>query len=200
VFTAVGAWLIFRERMTPVRIAGIVLSLAGAAVIVSRGDPDALWDGGIGRGELLLIGSVLSWVAYTLIGRTGPKGMSPLATTTWAALVGTVLLCVCAVFESPWTRFGGVTLAGWMAIVYLGIFGTVMAFLWYLEGVRAIGGPRTAVFINLVPVFGVTLAAMLLDEAILPSMIVGGLMVIGGVMLTNRPASPAPARAATRRA
>jgi drug/metabolite transporter (DMT)-like permease len=186
--TALGAWLFFRERMTPARIAGIALSLAGAAVVITHGELAALAHGALGRGELLLIGSVFSWVAYTLIGRTGPKGLSPLATTTWAALVGTVLLCAVAAFESPWADLARAPWAYWAAIAYLAFLGTVAAFLWYLEGVRAIGGPRTAVFINLVPVFGVAFAAVLLGEAVLPSMVLGGAMVIAGVMLTNRPA------------
>ena len=51
---------------------------------------------------------------------------------------------------------------------------------------RRIGPSRTAIFINLVPVFGVTLAAAVLGEPILASMAVGGAMVIAGVALTNR--------------
>jgi drug/metabolite transporter (DMT)-like permease len=192
--TAIGAWLVFRERMTPLRWFGIAISLAGAAVIVSRGDARTLAAGALGRGELMLILSVIGWVAYTLIGRVGPKGLSPLATTTWAALIGTVMLLAVAVFERPWARIADLSWQGWVSVIYLGIFGTVIAFLWYLEGVRTIGGPRTAVFINLVPVFGVTFAALILGEPVLASMVTGGLMVIAGVALTNRPAAPALVR------
>jgi drug/metabolite transporter (DMT)-like permease len=67
----------------------------------------------------------------------------------------------------------------------------VIAFLWYLEGVRAIGGPRTSVFLNLVPVFGLVFGALLLGEPLLKSLLVGGAMVIAGVMLTNRPVATA---------
>ena len=70
--------------------------------------------------------------------------------------------------------------------MYLGAFGTVIGFVWYYEGVKAIGPARTAVFNNLVPVFGITLGAVLLGEPVLLSMIVGGLLVIAGVSLTNR--------------
>jgi len=196
--TTLGAWLVFRERLTVLRAVGVALSLVGAIVVITHGEFNELLHGAIGRGELLMIGSVLSWVTYTLIGRTGPKGLSPLATTTWAALIGTVMLCAVAVFERPWNVLPAMPGKYWISLLYLALLGTVAAFIWYLEGVRAIGGPRTAVFINLVPVFGVALAGALLGEAILPSMVVGGLMVIGGVLLTNRPA-PAPLAPATPR-
>lgn len=195
--TALGAWLFFRERMTPLRVAGVALSLAGAVVVITHGELDALANGAIGQGELLLVGSVLSWVAYTLVGRTGPQGLSPLATTTWAALAGTLLLAAMAAFESPWDDLARAPWTYWVAIAYLALLGTVAAFVWYLEGVRAIGGPRTAVFINLVPVFAVAFAALLLGEPVLPSMVLGGAMVIAGVMLTNRTA-PHAAPAASR--
>ncbi len=194
--TSVGTWLFFGERMNLARALGIAISLAGVAVVLSHGDLASLLHGAFGAGEAMMVGGVLSWTAYTLIGRTGPKGLSPLATTAWAALVGTVLLAAAALFEAPWSRVPTLSGEGWIAIFYLGLFGTVLAFLWYLEGVRAIGGPRTAVFINLVPVFAVAIAAVALREPVYVSMVVGGLMVIAGVMLTNRPAAavgvPAP--------
>ena len=72
------------------------------------------------------------------------------------------------------------------ALVYLGAVGTVIGFVWYYEGVKAIGPARTAVFNNLVPVFGIGLGALMLGEPILISMVVGGILVITGVLLTNR--------------
>lgn len=74
----------------------------------------------------------------------------------------------------------------WAAIGYLGVFGTVIGFVWYYEGVKAIGPSRTAVFNNLVPVFGIVLAAGLLGESVLASMLVGGAVTIAGVVMTNR--------------
>jgi len=72
------------------------------------------------------------------------------------------------------------------AIVYLGAFGTVIGFVWYYEGVQKLGPARTAIFNNLVPVFGVSLSVLIFDEPILISMIIGGILVIAGVSLTNR--------------
>ncbi|MGZ3253030.1 MAG: EamA family transporter [Burkholderiaceae bacterium] len=61
----------------------------------------------------------------------------------------------------------------------------MIAFVWYYEGVKAIGPTRTAVFNNLVPVFGIVFGALLLHEPILISMVIGGALVITGVTLTN---------------
>jgi drug/metabolite transporter (DMT)-like permease len=61
--------------------------------------------------------------------------------------------------------------------------------VWYAEGLKRLGAARTAVFNNLVPVFGVSFGTLLLGEPLLISMWVGGLVAIAGVMLTNRSSS-----------
>jgi drug/metabolite transporter (DMT)-like permease len=184
--TALGMALIFHERLTRVRWLGIALALAGAVVVISRGDLPSLFTGALGPGELLLFGTVLAWVSYTLIGRGVLARISALATTTWAAVFGGAMLAVAALFEQPWTAIAALPWRGWLSIGYIAVFGTVLAFVFFSEGVRRIGPSRTAIFINFVPVFGVTFAALLLGEPVLASMVVGGAMVIGGVLLTNR--------------
>jgi drug/metabolite transporter (DMT)-like permease len=187
VMTALGARLVFGERMGWIRVGGIVLAVVGVIVVITHGQLGALTRGAVGLGELLLFGSVLGWASYTLIGRAVLKGMSPLGASTWASLLGMLMLAACAVFERPWAALATLSPAAWGAIAYLGAFGTVVAFLWYYQGVQRIGPARAAVFLSFVPVFGVMFAALLLGEPILPSMVAGGVMVVAGVLLTNRP-------------
>jgi drug/metabolite transporter (DMT)-like permease len=187
---AIGAWLFFDDRMTWVRWLGIALAIVGAAVVVSRGDLATLAEGAIGLGEVLMMGSALCWVAYTLIGRTVLQHMTPLAASTWAAVIGTPMLAACAVLEHPWAALAAMPADGWWAVAYLGVFGTVLAFLWFNEGVQRIGPARAGVFINLVPVFGIAIGAFVLGEVVPASLVLGGLTVIAGVTLANQPARP----------
>ena len=189
IVTALASAVLFRERLGAIKWLGIAIAFSGAAVIITRGDlMGAVHDirQSIGLGEVLMFCAISSWAAYTIIGRFALKGLTPIAATTYAALWGFAFLACGAAFEFSaidWSKF---TWQVWASIVYLGAFGTVIGFVWYYEGVKAIGPSRTAVFNNLVPVFGITLAAVLLSESILVSMIVGGVMAIAGVTLTNR--------------
>jgi drug/metabolite transporter (DMT)-like permease len=189
VVTAVAASLVFRERLRPLQWWGIALALAGAVVVITRGSPLAAWHDisrSIGTGELLMFGAVLSWAAYTVIGRIAFAGLSPLVATTWAALWGLSFLLLGSAGELADVAWRQVAWPVWAAVVYLGAFGTVLGFVWYGEGVKAIGPSRTVVFNNLVPVFGVALASLLLGETITASMGIGGALSVLGVMLTNR--------------
>lgn len=188
--TAVAMWLFFDERLRALQWLGIGLALVGVAVVLSHGDLASLFAGAIGFGDILVFGTVLSWSAYTILGRRVMGRLSPLAMTTYSAAVGTPMLLLGAILERPWAALAQLPLRGWLAVVYAGFFATVLAFLFFNEGVRRIGPSRAAIFINLVPVFGVAIAATLLGEPLLASIVVGGALALVGVMLANRPAAP----------
>ena len=79
------------------------------------------------------------------------------------------------------------SLTVWASVGYLGLFGTVIGFLWYFEGIQSIGPSRAAVFINFVPVNGVLMATLLLGEPLDISLLGGGLLVVCGAYLANAP-------------
>jgi drug/metabolite transporter (DMT)-like permease len=131
----------------------------------------------LGAGELFMLASVCSWAAYTLIaliGRRALADLSPIAATTYAALWGFLWLAVGAAGQLGQVDWHSVGWTSWAAVGYLGAIGTVIGFVWYCEGVKALGPSRAAVFNNLVPVFGVGFGALLPGEPVLVSMAVGG--------------------------
>jgi drug/metabolite transporter (DMT)-like permease len=186
--TAVAAWLFFRLRFAWWQWLGVAVAFAGVAIVVSHGDLTTLGATAIGKGEVLMFCGALSWAVYTLVGRSMMRrhdALSPLATTTYASAFGLLLLAAAAAFELPQVSWDRIGLSELAAIAYLGLLGTAVSFVWFYEGVKALGATRASVFTNLVPVFGVTLAVLLLDEPLLASMIIGGLVTLAGVSLTN---------------
>ena len=186
VFISMLSALFFRERLDAGKAVGIMLCLTGAAIVISRGDLFALLGGGVGWGEIYILGCVASWVAYSLIGKVIMKDVSPLAAVTYSCLIGVTALSLPACREDLIGLIGGFSPGDWIGIIYLGFFGTVLGFFWYYEGIGKIGPSRASVFINFVPVSGVFFGWLILDEAINLSLIAGAILVLTGVMLTNR--------------
>ena len=182
---------LYRERLSLGQLAGIVLSLAGAVIVIGRGDLVGLLEGEVGRGELLLLGCVLSWVAYTLLGRRLLRRITPLVAVTYASLAGTSMLALLVVARGGLETDLLSRVDVWWNIGYLAFFGTVLAFVWYYKGVHAAGAGRAAQFIHLVPVSAVLFGVLLLDEALTASLLTGGALVIAGLWLTNRTARTA---------
>lgn len=187
VMTAVAMALVFGERLATHRWLGILLALTGVAVVLARGDLSLILQR-VGVGEAMMLGGAACWAAYTVIGRyafAGEGAPSALAMTTVTALCGALMLSLGLPFEWSSWHLAQVDWRAWAGIAYLGVGGTALAFVWYAQGLKRLGPARTAVFNNLVPVFGATLGALLLGEAIRPSMVAGGLIALAGVSLTN---------------
>jgi len=186
VVTIAAASLLLGERMSARRWLGVAVALAGVWIVVSRGDVFGSVGGAVGLGELLMFGGVCSWAAYTLIGRRVLEGLTPLAATTWASLWGVALLAIAAVPHVRNVGTGDLTLPVVLSVLYLGVLGTAVGFVWYYQAVQRLGASRTVIFNNLVPVFGATFGVLLLGEPLLPSMLLGGAIAVAGVMLVTK--------------
>jgi drug/metabolite transporter (DMT)-like permease len=186
VVTIAAASLLLGERLSARRWLGVVIALLGVWIVVSRGDVLGSVRGAVGIGELLMFGGVCSWAAYTLLGRRVLAGLSPLAATTYAALWGLVLLAIAAAPDMLDLGRSAFTLPVVLSVLYLGVMGTSVAFVWYYQALQRLGASRTVVFNNLVPVFGATFGVLLLGEPLLPSMLLGGAIAVAGVMLVSR--------------
>lgn len=184
-FTIVLTVLLFRERMVWTRWLGVALALVGVLIVITRGELLQLFQS-IGKGELLMLMAVAAWVGYTLIGRQVLKTMSPLKSTLWASIFGTLMLSFFALPSFANVKAAQFTMPVVLSLIFLGALGTAVAFVWYYQGVQRLGTSRTVVFNNLVPIFGVLLGWLILDEAISISLLVGGSIAVVGIFLVNR--------------
>ena len=185
-FITMGSAVFVKERIGLTRAIGIVVSIVGAIVVISRGSVQEIFGGAVSWGELYILGCVLMWAVYSLIGKTVMQELSPLAAVTYSSVVGAVGLAVPALFEVLRTETWTPSALDWVSIFYLAVCGTVVGFVWYYEGVRKIGPTKAGLFINFVPIFGVVFAFLLLHEPVTLSLLVGTVLVVGGVYLTNR--------------
>jgi drug/metabolite transporter (DMT)-like permease len=184
-FTALFAALLLRERLSGTRAVGVALCVAGALWVLARGDPRSFTGLQFGVGELILVLCIFMWTAYTLLGRIALSTLSPLALTAYMMAAGTIPLAVPASVEGA--QLADVTWEGWAAFAYLVVFGTVIPFLWFSEGVKALGAARASQWINLVPPIAVLESVWLLDEPFPPSLLVGLALVVLGLYFTNKP-------------
>lgn len=186
IVTIAAASLLLGERMTAHRWLGVAVALVGVWIVVARGEVFGSVFRAVDVGELLMFGGVCSWAAYTLIGRRVLEGLTPLAATTYASLWGSALLAAVAGPDLLELRAAQLTAPVVLSVLYLGVLGTSVAFVWYYQAVQRLGAARTVIFNNLVPVFGASFGVLLLGEPLLPSMLVGGAIAVTGVMLVSR--------------
>ena len=180
-----AAW-IFKERLNTTIAGGMLLAVCGAVVVLSHGQPLQILQGAMGTGELLILGCVVCWVLYTLIGRWMLTGVDALAATAVTSTIGAVLLLMASLVVEGTAGFASALHSGttaWTALLFLAFGATALAYAWYFEGVKALGASAASGYITLVPLFGVVIAALLLGERLEMSMLVGGAMAIAGTAI-----------------
>jgi len=188
IFITICSAIFLKEKINPVKGLGIVISVCGAAIVISKGNINRIFEGSLSWGEFYIFCCVLSWVAYSLIGKAVMSNLSPLVSVSYSAVVGTVALAIPAFFEGLLQNIPSQSAVDWLCVSYLGIFGTVIGFVWYYQGVERIGPTKAALFINFVPISAILCAFFILAEPITISLAVGAVLVISGVYLTNRTA------------
>jgi len=190
IFITVFSAIFLKEKLTPLKALGIVVSVCGATIVISKGDIGRIVSGGLGRGELYIFCCVLSWATYSLIGKDLMKELSPLTAVSYSAAVGAIALFLPACFEGLVGYMAHQSVRDWVCISYLGVFGTVIGFVWYYQAVDRLGPTKAGLFINFVPIFGILCAFAVLREQITFSLAAGAVLVISGVYLTNRNPKP----------
>jgi drug/metabolite transporter (DMT)-like permease len=185
IIALLAAWF-FKEKLTAGKLAGIFLSLSGALVVISKGDVAHIVSHGFGLGEFYVFCCVLSWVAYSLLGKVILVGLSPLVSVSYSCVVGAGCLFIPACGEGMLQNLTNYSRMEWLSILYLGIFGTVLGFVWYYEGIKEIGPTKASQFINFVPISAIVLAFLILREPVTASLFIGTILVCSGVYLTNK--------------
>lgn len=183
VATAVLAALVLKERPTGRRILGIGLSLAGVAALVLAAAPSEHASNPL-LGGMLMLGSVVSWACYTILGKR-LANVDTLTVTAYSSLFGALFLVPLALLESGGQMFQAIPAQGWLAVLYLGLLSSATANLVYNRALSLLDASQTATFINLVPIFGVAIAVLFLGEPVLGLQLVGGAVALVGVWLAT---------------
>lgn len=197
--TVVLSALLNRESISARQVTGLLLGLFGVIVVVSKGSWHTLAAMSFSVGDLLVLLGSLGWAIYSVIPKRFVHGLSTMQVTGSTIAGGATLMAVMAAFATPdFLALPSLPIAA--AIAFMGLFGSVLAYLWWNQGVQKIGASSVAVFINLVPIFA-ALIGLLLGQSISWAQICGAALVIAGVLYSSgvfkstlaKPALPKPA-------
>lgn len=191
VITLLAAWL-FAEPLNWKMFGSMLLAVAGACIVITKGDLSGALQQGLQLGEYLLLGCVVTWALYSLLGKITADWGDNFAVTAYSIVTGTAALlavawCADGVLPVLPMYSGGnpqgvsAALWVWVALVFLGTGGTVLAYAWFFDAITAAGAGTAASYVSMVPVFGVLFSWLLLDEPVGWSLVVGGTLAVCGV-------------------
>jgi drug/metabolite transporter (DMT)-like permease len=179
------SWMFLKERLGWQQVAGIVVSFGGALWIVAHGEWSRLVALEFNGGDLIIAVSMLLWAVYTVILKHRPLPLHPLSFLSAITFIGLVSLAPFALWEFI-VRPPHFSLNMLGAYFYMGLFPSIVCYLFWGRGVAAIGPTRAGPFLYLLPVFGSVVSSVVLGETLVLYHIVGFAMILLGLLINNR--------------
>ena len=189
IFTAGLSWIILRERFKPLTGFALLLGFFGVYLIVERSlIPNIPSGGGVWRivGDLLVVLALLFEAFYTVRGKSLLVKYSPLLITAVSIIVSMVFWTPVAAWEIIFTGWHPIGLVAWLAIAWMALMSTVVAYLIWFQGLAHVNGSAAASTLFIQPLLGTFLAIVILHDQLTPLTIVGGILIIISVYLISR--------------
>lgn len=170
------------QRLSAGALLGALVSFAGVLVVVSGGDPAALLAHGLNLGDAMMLIATLAYAIYSTLLKKWQLRLPPLVLLYLQVLVAIVVLFPLYA-ASPKTGF---TAQNIPLVLYACLLASMLAPLAWMQAVQRLGPSRTTLFFNLLPLITALIAAVVLKEELAMYHLVGGVLTLGGVILSER--------------
>lgn len=179
---------LYRQKVSKGQWAGIALSVTGAVLTITGGDIMSVIENGLALGDVTMLLAVLSWALYSLVIEQATKTLSSFTILIYAGGIGLLLLFpfTFTFAEGGWSAVPSLPPVAIFNLLYLGIFAAGLSYIWYFEGIKALGSGTASAFLNLEPVAAILIGILFLSEALTAPLAFGAALVIAGLFLTGK--------------
>ena len=184
--TALIAWLVFKEKLGKFQSFGIFLGCIGIITMASRANITNLLEFKFNIGDLIMLIAILGFGSYANTLRTIPKELSLSSITFSVIIAGCLFLLPFYLYETIVYRPMPPDKSTIFWVIILATLTTLIPTYLWNASVSAIGANRSAIFVNLIPVFGSTLAIIFLNEQLRFFHIIGATSILIGILFTIR--------------
>jgi drug/metabolite transporter (DMT)-like permease len=191
-FMLLCSWALERERATAGQVAGMLISFAGVAVILVRGELADLVKLRFHPGDAWILAAMPMWGIYSVLLKRWPRELWGTGFLLALALGGIPLLLLGAALEMTGAAPTHLTPSAAAGVLYVGLFASVGAFICWNRGVAAVGANAAGFSLPLLPAFGTVLAIVFLGEEVRPFHLVGIATILLGVFVATRPGARRP--------
>lgn len=185
-FILACSWLLERERASRRQVGGMLVSLLGIVVILSRGDPAALLELELHAGDAWVLVAMPVWGVYSVLLKRRPPELGGLAFLLVIAAAGALLLLPGAVLMAFVAPVAMPSPPQALAILYIAVAASVLAYVCWNRGVAVVGANTAGFTVHLLPAFGTVLAILILGESFAAFHAVGIATILAGVLLATR--------------
>jgi drug/metabolite transporter (DMT)-like permease len=185
-WTAFFAWLILGTMLSRRRVLGIGVAFLGFVVILLFGGPSVSFSASNMLGVFIFTLSPLTWGLYSVLAKPLLTRYPSVQLVSVTTIIGSTLLLPLLFTGTP-GRVAQLSRGDWFALFWVAVIALWLSYIFWFRGLNALQPAQVAVYIYLVPCFGVIAARIFLQEPITPFVLLGGATILAGVVITNSP-------------
>lgn len=187
IFISILSVIFLNEKIKLKNMIGIVMAFIGVVFIITREYLHlAVFSQTSLLGDILILGSAICWAIYTIVGKTMFSSYKPIVITTFSILIGTVFLLIYTLTIEDITIVVKVSIATWIAILFLALVCSGLAYILWYEALSILEASEAGVFLFTMPIYTILIANLTLKESITIPAIIGIVLVILGLYLTEK--------------
>ncbi|MBC3767655.1 DMT family transporter [Neptunicella marina] len=163
----------------------LLVGLFGVLLVITNGSWQRLMQFQFNQGDITVIAAMLLWSAYTTASQKVTSWLPVIPFTLISLLTGDIFILIASAIQGdihPIQELINLSGGGIVSVVYIGIFGTVVGYLFFLNGVQKLGSATASLFFNFIPVFA-ALTAMMMGQSVTPIQLSGMAIVLIGLSL-----------------
>jgi len=185
VLTLLFSWIMNKENPDKFQSIGVMISISGLLMIIAKGSLDLLLCLSFNPGDLLIVLSIASWAFYSVLLKRKQIHISPISFLTVLICLG--IICILPFYGWEFFVFRGfeVNSVNISIFLYLGIFPSILSYIFWNYGVRTAGASIASIFMYLLPVFTALIASVFLHEKLFSYHFYGGFLILAGLVLSS---------------
>ena len=186
VMIIVFCWLFKIEKTNAYQILGVVFSLFGVVVIITKADLTVLLNLNFNKGDLWMVVAMFSWAMYSVLLRKKKLEISQLSLLQTIISAGLIFLFPAYLIELSLGYKASIHLPFVLTLTYVVLFPGLASFIFWIKGISIIGSNRAGIFLHLMPIFSTMLAIFIFKEQFMIYHSIGALLIITGIILASK--------------
>jgi len=186
VMIIIFCWLFNIEQTNKYQILGVIFSLCGVVVIITRADLNILLNLNFNKGDLWMVVAMFSWAMYSALLRKKKLELSQLSLLQVIISTGLIFLLPAYMIEMSLGYRANIHLPFVMTLTYVVLFPGLASFIFWIKGISIIGSNRSGIFLHLMPIFSTILAILIFNEKFMIYHLMGSILIILGIILSTK--------------
>ena len=180
------SWIFNIERTNIYQITGVIFSLCGVLVIITKAKLNLLLNLNFNKGDLWMVVAMFSWAIYSALLKKKKHELSQITLLQTIITMGLIFLVPIYFMEIKLGFHVTLNTPFVLTLTYVVLLPGLASFIFWIKGISIIGANRSGIFLHLMPILSTIMAIIIFNEKFMFFHLIGAILILIGIFLSNK--------------